>query len=71
MELAMSFLEDTLYVLSMYMYQLCIYIYLYPCYWYSHSEQSLVYLFNLGQYYCIVLLKYFTFSNTKKRLSAA
>ena len=54
----------------MYLY---LYIYMYPylCYWHSHSEQSLV-LFNLGQYYCIILmLKYFTFANTKKRLSAS
>ena len=42
---------------------------LYLCYWHSHSEQSLV-LFNLGQYYCIILLKYFTLTNTKKCLSA-
>ena len=54
----------------MYLY---LYIYMYPylCYWHSHSEQSLV-LFNLGQYYCIILmLKYFTVANTKKRLSAS
>ena len=71
MELAMSILEDTLLTsfVIMYLY-LYIYMYLYPCYWHSHSEQSLV-LFNLGQYYCIILLKHFTLANTKKHLSAS